>query len=154
MLLLLVALVALVVIAFGGSASAAGTETVNAGSGAAGGIPAGLPVAVAQVESGGRQYDANGNVVTSSAGAIGIMQLLPGTADEYGVDPYDPSQNLAGGTAYLNDLYAQYGNLPDALAAYNWGPGNVSRALANGEPFPSSVQGYIQKVLAALGGQG
>lgn len=117
------------------------------------GLPPGLPGAVAQVESGGRQYDANGNVITSPAGAIGIMQLMPGTADEYGVDPYDPAQNVEGGTAYLNDLIAQFGDVPDALAAYNWGPSNVQRAIASGQPFPTGVQAYVNKVLGILGGQ-
>ena len=145
MLLVVVALVALVVIVFGDTSSAASASSQ--------GIPPGLPAAVAQVESGGRQYDANGNVVTSSAGAIGIMQLLPSTAADYGVDPYDAAQNVEGGTAYLNDLYSQFGDVPDTLAAYNYGPGNVSRDLANGTPFPASVRGYIAKVLAALGGQ-
>ncbi len=118
-------------------------------------LPANLPYAVAQVESGGQQYDANGNVVTSSAGAIGMMQLMPGTAQDLGVDPYDPAQNLAGGTTYLGNLYAQYGgDLGNTLAAYNWGPGNVNRALASGSPYPGSVQTYIGKVMALLGGQG
>ena len=152
MLLVVVALVALVVIVFGDSASAASVES-GGGQGSPAGLPAGLPAAVAQVESGGRQYDANGNVVTSSAGAIGIMQLMPGTAADLGVDPYDASQNVEGGTAYLNDLFSQFGDVPDTLAAYNWGPGNVQRALQNGTPFPPSVQGYVTKVLSALGGQ-
>lgn len=150
MLLVVVALVALVVLFADSTASAPTLGTINASSQ---GIPAGLPGAVAQVESGGRQYDANGNVITSPAGAIGIMQLMPGTAADLGVDPYDAAQNMQGGTAYLDQLYSQFGDLPDTLAAYNYGPGNVSRDLQNGTPFPSSVQGYIAKVLAALGGQ-
>lgn len=157
MVLIVVALVALVVIVFSDTASADGVGTggtsTSAASVSAGWLPAGLVPAVAQVESGGKQYDANGNVITSSAGAIGIMQLMPGTAADLGVDPYDEAQNVAGGTAYLNQLYARFGDLADTLAAYNWGPGNVSQALANGQPFPTSVQGYIAKVLAALGGQ-
>ena len=117
------------------------------------GFPSGLPDAVAQVESGNRQYDANGNVITSSAGAIGIMQLEPGTAADLGVNPYDPIQNVQGGTDYLRRLYDQFGgDLNNTLAAYNWGPGNVERALQNNRPFPGSVQDYIAKVLRILGG--
>lgn len=116
------------------------------------GFPAGLPDAVAQVESGGRQYDANGNIITSSAGAIGIMQLEPATAAGLGVDPYNQAQNIAGGTEYLKQLYDRYnGDLGNTLAAYNWGPGNVDRALNSGSPFPHSVQNYIAKVLSLLG---
>ena len=116
-------------------------------------IPDGLQAAVAQVESGNRQTDANGNTIVSSAGAIGIMQLEPATAADLGVDPYDPTQNVEGGTDYLNQLYTKYsGDLSNTLAAYNWGPGNVDRALENGDPFPVSVQGYISKVLSIFGG--
>ena len=116
------------------------------------GFPSGLPDAVAQVESGGRQYDANGNVIVSSAGAIGEMQLEPGTAADLGVNPYDPAQNRTGGTEYLQQLYSQFnGDLNSTLAAYNWGPGNVTRALQNNRPFPQSVQDYIAKVLRVLG---
>lgn len=118
-----------------------------------GGLPPGLPDAVAQVESGGRQYGPDGSVITSSAGAIGEMQLMPGTAADLGVDPYDPAQNVQGGTAYLNQLYDQFGgDLNATLAAYNWGPGNVQRALQQGRPYPGSVQDYINAVLAAWDG--
>lgn len=114
-------------------------------------IPAGLQSAVAQVESGNRQFDANGNIITSPTGALGIMQLEPATAAGLGVDPYDPEQNVQGGTAYLTQLYNRFnGDLAKTLAAYNWGPGNVEKADASGTPYPSSVQGYIQKVLSLL----
>lgn len=118
-------------------------------------LPAGLPNAVAQVESGGQQYDSSGNVLVSSQGAIGIMQLMPDTAAGLGVDPYDPNQNYQGGTQYLNQLYSQFnGDLNDTLAAYNWGPGNVQNALQSGQSFPSSVMRYINKVLSVLNGGG
>lgn len=108
--------------------------------------------AVAQVESGGRQFDANGNVIRSSAGALGIMQLMPGTAADLGVDPYDAADNLRGGTLYLGQMYDRYGDWRDALAAYNWGPGNVDRALASGNSYPSPVEGYVNNVSGTLGG--
>ena len=114
-------------------------------------LPPGLVPAVAQVESGNRQYDANGNVITSSAGAVGIMQLEPATAADLGVDPYDEEQNLAGGTKYLEQLYRRFGgDLTNTLAAYNWGPGNVDRALASGQSFPSSVLDYVKKVMGLM----
>lgn len=118
-------------------------------------LPSGLPGAVAQVESGNRQYDANGNPIISSAGAIGIMQLEPATAADLGVDPYDPAQNVEGGTRYLQQLYNQFGGNPEnTLAAYNWGPGNVERALQTGQPFPASVMQYVRNVLAIFNRQG
>jgi soluble lytic murein transglycosylase-like protein len=108
--------------------------------------------AVAQAESGGRQFDANGNVITSKAGALGIMQLMPGTAQQYGVNPFDADQNNEGGRAYLGDLYHTFGDWRDALAAYNWGPSNVRKANANGTAFPSSVETYISTVTDNMGG--
>ncbi len=128
-----------------GSTPSGGTTTADYGLGS-------IAQAVASVESGGQQTDANGNVIASPAGAIGIMQLMPGTAAQLGVNPYDAQQNYAGGETYLQQLYAQYGDWPDALAAYNWGPGNVNQALASGSAYPQSVQQYIAKVLAQLQG--
>jgi soluble lytic murein transglycosylase-like protein len=107
--------------------------------------------AVAWVESRGRQYDANGNVLKSKAGALGIMQLMPSTAAQLGIDPNDEEQNLAGGESYLQQLFAKYGNWEDALAAYNWGPGKVDAALASGSAYPGSVQEYIENVEAQAG---
>ena len=65
----------------------------------------------------------------SEAGAVGLMQLMPATAEALGVDPTDPEQNVEGGTRYLGQLMKQFGDEKLALAAYNWGPGNVRKAL-------------------------
>jgi len=103
--------------------------------------------AVIQRESSGRQTDASGKTLTSPTGALGLMQLEPATAKMLGVDPNDATQNVAGGTAYLQQLFAKYGDWFNALAAYNWGPGNVDRALANGTSFPDGVNNYASGIM-------
>lgn len=111
------------------------------------GVPANIALGVAQTESNFSQWNRNGQVVTSSAGALGVFQLMPATAAGLGVDPTDLNGNIAGGIAYLKQLYAKYGDWSSALAAYNWGPGNVDGASS----IPGQVQGYVNRVLAAAG---
>jgi soluble lytic murein transglycosylase-like protein len=85
---------------------------------------------------------------TSSAGAQGLMQLMPATAAAYGVaNSFDPAQNVVGGTSYLRDLLDRFGgDLRSAIAAYNAGPGAVERY--GGVPPFAETQAYVERVMA------
>ncbi len=90
-------------------------------------------------------------VAVSPAGAQGLMQLMPGTARDMGVsDPFDPEQNVFGGTRYLRMMLDRYdGDLDKALAAYNWGPGNLDRS--DGTFLPTETRNYIARIKGFLG---
>jgi cell wall-associated NlpC family hydrolase len=107
-------------------------------------LPGGVLAAVAQAESGGRA-DA-----VSSAGAQGLMQLMPGTAAGLGVtDPFDPHQAISGAAQYLSSNLATFGgSLTKALAAYNAGPGAVREY--DGVPPYAETQNYVRKVTDML----
>jgi soluble lytic murein transglycosylase-like protein len=83
--------------------------------------------------------------VTSSAGAHGLTQLMPGTAAQLGVDPKDPIQNVDGGARYLKQQYDTFGTWEKALAAYNSGPGNVQKY--GGIPPFEETQNYVRSIL-------
>jgi hypothetical protein len=91
----------------------------------------------------------------SPKGAMGLMQIMPETWAELrlrydlGNDPYDPRDNILAGTAYLRELYDQYGS-PGFLAAYNAGPGRYEEHLA-GRPLPAETQAYLQKLVRVIG---
>ncbi|MDI9570929.1 MAG: lytic transglycosylase domain-containing protein [Pseudomonadota bacterium] len=99
---------------------------------------------VIRVESG---YNAG---ATSPKGAMGLMQLMPATASDLGVvRPYDPEENIMGGTRYLKMLMNRYGgDLEKALAAYNWGMGNLENRP---ERMPSETRNYVARVLQHYG---
>lgn len=120
--------------------------------------PPSLVKAVIQVESAGKPE------AVSSKGAAGLMQLMPATAKELGVaDRFDPEQNVEGGSRYLQQMLDKYGKTDIALAAYNWGPGNVDNAIkkvkADGKrvtwanimqavKVPQETRLYVNKVLS------
>lgn len=81
----------------------------------------------------------------STKGAIGLAQLMPGTAQLLGVNPHDPKQNLEGGARYLSQQYRKFGDWRLALAAYNAGPGAVEKY--KGIPPYAETQQYVRKIL-------
>ena len=94
----------------------------------------------------------------SPKGAVGVFQLMPATAAGLGVDPTDPAANIFGGVSYLSQLQNQFGDPVAALAAYNWGPGNVSNAMATWGAawfahIPASVQNYVTTILGNVSTQ-
>lgn len=111
--------------------------------GAAHGIQPSVLAAVAKTES---AFDPT---AVSHAGAIGLMQFMPGTAAEMDVDPLDPASAIDGAARYLSQNLRRFGSLELALAAYNAGPGAVQRH--GGIPPFAETQAYVPKVLAAAG---
>ena len=105
---------------------------------------------VMRVESGGRT-EMNGSPITSGAGAMGLMQVMPATYDELrgrhslGDDPYDPHNSILAGAAYIRELYDLYGS-PGFLAAYNGGPGRLDDYLTRDRPLPDETRRYVAKI--------
>jgi soluble lytic murein transglycosylase-like protein len=131
--------------AFGGPGAArtVGRDAMFSAAGSIYGLDPALLKAIAAVESDGRS-DA-----VSSAGAMGLMQLMPATAARFGItDPFDPVQSVLGAARFLSYLRRESqtgGELPDLLAAYNAGPGAVER-FGGIPPYPETQQ-YVRRVL-------
>ncbi len=111
------------------------------------GVPTAIATRLVHQESRGHAH------AVSSAGAEGLTQLMPGTAKELGVsDPFNPAENLAGGLRYLAQMKKQFGSWAHALAAYNWGPGNVANWIKSGAKtaaLPAETRAYVQAILPA-----
>lgn len=103
------------------------------------GIPTDLFNRLVQQESGWNPR------AKSSAGAIGLAQLMPATARALGVNPHNPKQNLEGGARYLAKQYRKFGSWRLALAAYNAGPQAVAKY--NGVPPYKETRNYVRKIL-------
>ncbi|WP_345940663.1 lytic transglycosylase domain-containing protein [Sphingomonas sp. So64.6b] len=114
------------------------------------GIPEAWIRAVMRVES-------RGDVrAISSAGAMGLMQIMPATWASLrvryglGANPYDPRDNILAGAAYLREMHDRYGS-PGFLAAYNAGPGRYEESLA-GRPLPAETRAYVAMLAPLVGG--
>jgi hypothetical protein len=110
--------------------------------------------AVMHSESGGRTT-LNGQPITSVAGAMGLMQLMPGTYSDMrvryglGTDSYDPHDNVLAGAAYLRLMYQQYG-YPSLFAAYNAGPARFDGYLLRGKALPSETLAYVGGIVPGV----
>jgi len=93
----------------------------------------------------------NGNLITSGAGAMGLMQVMPATYEELrdrhelGGDPFDPHDNIMAGVAYMREMYDIYGS-PGFLAAYNAGPGRLDDYLTNNRGLPDETRRYVASI--------
>jgi len=114
--------------------------------------------AVMHQESGGHLFNRGGELITSGAGAMGLMQVMPATYDdlrgryrELGDDPYDPHNNIMAGTAYLREMYDIYGS-PGFLAAYNAGPGRLDDYLTRNRTLPTETRRYVAAIGPRIAG--
>ena len=113
------------------------------------GVPESWIYAVMRTESAGRIG------AVSSAGAMGLMQLMPGTWERQrglyglGTDPFDPRDNILAGVSYIREMVDSYG-APGFLAAYNAGPGRYEDWLRKGRPLPAETRDYVSKIAPML----
>src|SRR5690348_5582673 len=120
-------------------------------------VPATWIRAVVQMESGGRTMLGENRPIVSRAGAMGLMQLMPGTYKlmraqfRLGANPFNPRDNIYAGAAYLHQLYQHYG-YPAMFAAYNDGPGHLEDRLARGRLLPLETRNYVNRIVTALSG--
>ncbi|MFN8681320.1 lytic transglycosylase domain-containing protein [Paracoccus sp. P2] len=116
------------------------------------GIPEDWICAVLHAESAGHA------LAVSTAGAMGLMQVMPDTwaglrvRHGLGRDPYDPRDNIMAGAAYLREMWDRYGNVSAMLAAYNAGPGRYDEYLATGRVLPAETRAYVATLAPILGG--
>jgi soluble lytic murein transglycosylase-like protein len=95
----------------------------------------------------------------SSAGAMGLMQVMPDTweelRDRYGLgsDPFDPRENILAGAAYLREMLDRYDTIGGMLAAYNAGPARYDEYLTHGRPLPAETRDYVSALAPILGGK-
>ena len=107
---------------------------------------------VMQSESGGRTT-LNGKPITSSAGAMGLMQIMPGTYAYlrrrygFGPNPYDPHDNILAGTAYLREMHERYG-YPFLFAAYHAGPSRLDNFINHGRALPPATLNYAKGLVS------
>ena len=113
------------------------------------GLPESIALHALYKETGGLK---NPESARSKAGAIGIMQLMPATAKELGVNPHDPTENIQGGVGYLKKMYDKYQDPKLALMAYNAGPGRLDKALRSREGISSLKPETLNYVKMAQGG--
>ena len=111
------------------------------------GVPANWIAKVMRAESGGRT-ERDGRPITSSAGAMGLMQLMPATWAymrsrlALAGDPHDPRDNILAGSCYLRLMYERFG-YPGLFAAYNFGPARYAEHLATGRALPEETRSYL-----------
>ena len=114
---------------------------------------------VMQIESGGRTMLTETQPIISTAGAMGLMQIMTETyADmrrdnHLGPNPYDPHDNIMAGAAYLHFLNQKYG-YPTMFAAYNDGPGHLEQRMINGGMLPNETRNYVTNITGILNGTG
>lgn len=119
------------------------------------GVPEEWVRAVMRMESGGRLELVEGQPVVSTAGAMGLMQVMPDTyallRAQYGLgaDPFNPHDNIIAGTAYLKWLNSKFGN-PGMFAAYNAGPGRLIAYINDGTQLPLETRNYVGSISRAL----
>ncbi|MGK9170852.1 lytic transglycosylase domain-containing protein [Inquilinus limosus] len=113
--------------------------------------------AVMQVESGGQTHWKGGQPITSHAGAMGLMQVMPDTYEELrwshglGGDPYEPRDNIMAGAAYIREMYDLYG-YPGFLGAYNAGPERYRQYVEEGRPLPRETRRYMDIIAPQIAG--
>ena len=117
------------------------------------GIPPAWIIAVMRAESAGDVR------AVSSAGAMGLMQVMPDTWAELriryglGCNPYEPRDNILAGTAYLRKMWDRYGDIAAMLAAYNAGPARYDEHRSKGRPLPAETRAYVASLAPALRGE-